>query len=85
MSATDEPVHGVNIRVKSLSHYGFVSCRREVSGGQMEALFKFSAVSARSSVGTVARCQVVVSAVKNLPDTLGFVLLGCRRVAGILM
>ena len=37
MSATDEPVHGVNIRVKSLSHYGFISCRREVSGGQMEA------------------------------------------------
>ena len=26
----------MNIRVKSLSHYGFVSRRREVSGGQME-------------------------------------------------
>ena len=27
----------MNIRVKSLSHYGFVSRRLEVSGGQMEA------------------------------------------------
>ena len=25
----------MNIRVKSLSHYGFVSGRREVSGGQI--------------------------------------------------
>ena len=70
----------MNIRVKSLSHYGFVSGRREVSGGQMEAQILCSQCAEMGNGSEVPgggiRCQ-------NLPN--GFVLLGCRRAAGILM